>query len=293
MHVTSIATLRKILAQHRSEGKTVSFVPTMGALHDGHKSCIEIARRHGDILVVSIYVNPKQFSPKEDYAKYPRTLDDDMELCRLLGCDIVFSPDDNEIYPAPQNAWVTVENLTVPLCGRERPGHFRGVTTVVAKLFNIVAPDVAVFGQKDAQQALVIREMARQLDFPVRLILSPTVREKDGLAVSSRNKYLSPENRRKAAFIYGSLCAGRNMIETGERDPGVVTDRVKNHLSENAIDHVEYTELLSADDLSPLDRVEGKIILAVAVKLGDTRLIDNIVLNVEDDGSVTDGMLFS
>ncbi len=293
MHVTSIATLRKILAQHRSEGKTVSFVPTMGALHDGHRSCIEIARRHGDILVVSIYVNPKQFGPNEDYAKYPRTLDDDVELCRRLGCDIVFSPDDSEIYPTPQNAWVTVENLTVPLCGRERPGHFRGVTTVVAKLFNILAPDVAVFGQKDAQQALVIREMARQLDFPVRLILSPTVREKDGLAVSSRNKYLSPENRLKAAFIYGSLCAGKKMIEAGERDPAVVTGRVKDHLSENAIDHVEYAELLSADDLSRLDRVEGKIILAVAVKLGDTRLIDNIVLNVEDTGSVTDGMLFS
>ena len=201
MHITSIGTLTKVIAQHKAAGKTISFVPTMGALHDGHKSCIEIARKHGDILLVSIYVNPKQFAPGEDYDEYPRMFEKDMEMCRQLGCDIIFSPHDDEMYPHPQNAWVTVDGMTGPLCGRMRPGHFTGVTTVVAKLFNIINPDVAVFGQKDAQQALVIREMTHQLNFPTRIVLSPTIRETDGLAVSSRNGYLSAENRRKAAGI--------------------------------------------------------------------------------------------
>jgi pantoate--beta-alanine ligase len=186
-----------------------------------------------------------------------------------------------------------VEGLTAPLCGRNRPGHFRGVVTVVAKLFNIVQPDVAVFGQKDAQQALVIREMVRRLDFPVRLLLSPTIREADGLAVSSRNKYLSPAERGRAAAIHGSLCAARNLLESGERNPGAVVDCVKHHLHESGIDPIEYVELLASDDLSQLNRVRGKVILAVAVKLGETRLIDNIVLNVEDAGPVSEAMLFS
>jgi pantoate--beta-alanine ligase len=293
VRVASIADLRGILSQHRAAGKTISFVPTMGALHDGHRSCIEIAGKHGDILLVSIYVNPAQFGPGEDYEKYPRNLEADVELCRRLSCDIVFTPEDREMYPVPQNAWVTVDGLTQPLCGRNRPGHFRGVTTVVAKLFNIVNPDVAVFGQKDAQQALVIREMVRRLDFPVRLILSPTIREADGLAVSSRNKYLSGAERGKAAAVHQSLQAGRKLLETGERDAVAVTRCVTDHLLANGIDHIEYAELLAADDLSQLNQVRGKVILAVAIKLGKTRLIDNIVLTVEDAGPVEEAMLFS
>jgi pantoate--beta-alanine ligase len=293
VHVTSVEALRKIIAQHKKAGKTISFVPTMGALHDGHKSCIEIAREHGDVVLVSIYVNPKQFGPGEDFDEYPRMFEADMELCRRLGCDIVFAPDDGEMYPVPQNAWVMVEALSAPLCGRERPDHFKGVTTVVAKLFNITNPDAAVLGQKDAQQALVIREMTRQLDFPVRIVLSPTIREADGLAVSSRNKYLTAKNREKAAAIYQSLCEGKEILETGERNPGAVAECVKTHLSDNGIDNIQYAELLAAEDLTQVNRVRGKVILAVAVKLGETRLIDNIVLNVGDDGMVTEAKLFA
>jgi len=293
MRVTDIASLREIISQHKADGGTISFVPTMGALHRGHRSCIEIAREHGDVLVVSIYVNPKQFGPNEDFDKYPRMIEEDLEFCRSLGCDIIFTPDDGEMYPAPQTVWIEVEKLTAPLCGRTRPGHFRGVATVVAKLFHIVNPDVAVFGQKDAQQALVIREMIRRLDFPVRILLSPTIREEDGLAVSSRNKYLSPDNRRKAAAIYGSLCAGRSMLEAGERRPELVAGAVRHHLEENGFNRIEYVELLAADDLSQLHSIRGKVILAVAAGLGETRLIDNMVLKVEENGSVTEAMLLS
>ncbi|MFH1755183.1 MAG: pantoate--beta-alanine ligase, partial [Candidatus Latescibacterota bacterium] len=231
MQVSDIGSLRKISVQYKAAGKTISFVPTMGALHAGHKSCIEIAREHGDVLLVSIYVNPKQFAPNEDFDKYPRMLNDDVEFCGKLGCDVVFTPDDGEMYPLPQSTWVTVDGLTERLCGRTRPDHFTGVTTVVAKLFNIVHPHVAVFGQKDAQQALVIRRMTQQLDFPVRLLLSPTVREADGLAVSSRNKYILPDDRSRAAAIYQSLCRGKEMLEKGERNPDHITRGMREYLS--------------------------------------------------------------
>ena len=292
MRVDDIGTLRRIIAEFKANGRTISFVPTMGALHDGHKSCIETARKQGDVLVVSIYVNPQQFAPNEDYGKYPRMLDDDLAFCRRLGCDVVFSPDDDEMYPSAQNAWVTVERLTTPLCGRNRPDHFRGVATVVAKLFHLVDPDVAVFGQKDAQQAVVIREMVRQLNLPVSIVLSPTIRETDGLAVSSRNRYLSADHRKRAAAIYRSLCAGKQLLEEGERNTNLITGVVRDHLFAAAIHEIEYIELLKATDLSLMNRVQGKVILAVAIKLGATRLIDNLVLDVGDDGLVEEGMLF-
>ncbi|NIM19561.1 MAG: pantoate--beta-alanine ligase [Candidatus Latescibacteria bacterium] len=292
MMAECIASVRKMLAEKRLEGKTISLVPTMGALHDGHRSCMEIAGNEGDILVVSIYINPKQFGPSEDLSRYPRMLEKDLEFCERMGCDVVFVPDDEEMYPASQDAWVTVERFAEPLCGRTRPGHFRGVATVVAKLFNIVDPDVAVFGQKDAQQAVVIREMVRQLNFRVRLVLSSIVREPDGLAVSSRNAYLNPEERKQAGGLYDSLLAGRALLEGGERDPKSVTGAVRDRMIEHGIRDVEYAELLRADDLSILERAEGKVILALAARLDTTRLIDNLVLELLADGSVRETLLF-
>jgi pantoate--beta-alanine ligase len=196
------------------------------------------------------------------------------------------------MYPESQETWVNVEKLTVPLCGRNRPGHFQGVATVVAKLFNLVNPDLAVFGQKDAQQALVIRRMVQQLGFPVRLVLAPIVREPDGLAVSSRNRYLSDENRRLAAGLNHGLNQGRKTIEAGERDPDAVTRTVRTDLNRSGINGVEYVEALSADDLSSISPLRGKIIIALAARLGNTRLIDNLVLQLEDGGRVTETMLF-
>ncbi len=290
--IDRIAPLREILCKFKMEGRTISCVPTMGALHDGHKSCLEIAKREGDILVVSIYVNPKQFGPKEDFENYPRNLKKDLNWCEQFGCDVVFTPDDDVMYPVPQEAWVTVDRFTGVLCGRTRPGHFKGVVTVVAKLFNIIQPDVAVFGQKDAQQAFVIREMVRQLNFPVRIVLSPIVREPDGLAVSSRNAYLSPEARERATGLHKGLQAGRSLIEEGERDPGAIVEGVRKRLLELGIHDIEYVELLKADDFSPLERMEGKTILALATKLDMARLIDNIVLDIETNGTIRESLLF-
>jgi pantoate--beta-alanine ligase len=288
-----IVSIRAFVSAARGSGNPVVLVPTMGALHDGHRACVEAGRAvDGGRLVVSIFVNPTQFGAGEDLDQYPRPLERDLELCRAWGCAAVFTPSAAEMYPAPQRTWVTVEELSVPLCGRSRPGHFRGVTTVVAKLFHIVGPDEAVFGQKDAQQALVIREMVRQLDMPVELRLAPIERDPDGLALSSRNAYLDASQRRRAAGIYRSLCGAREKIRGGERDPNAVVTAVAEELARGGIDDVEYAELLAADDLSPLGHVEGKVILAVAARVGTTRLIDNMVLNVTAAGATEEPVLF-
>jgi pantoate--beta-alanine ligase len=288
-----IPSLREYVAGHKRLGKRIVLVPTMGALHDGHGACVAVGREvPGAILVVSIFVNRTQFAPGEDLAAYPRTLEADLEACRQWGVDAVYAPSDDEMYPSPQRTWVEVEELTEPLCGGTRPGHFRGVTTVVTKLFNIVQPDIAVFGQKDGQQALVIREMVRQLSVPIELRLAATAREPDGLAKSSRNSYLSPDERRRAASIYGALELARERVVSGERSAAAVVEAVAGHMLDGGVDEVEYAELLDARDLCPLDEIAGKIILAVAVKIGKTRLIDNVVWNVGADGTVSEEMLF-
>ncbi|UCG52439.1 MAG: pantoate--beta-alanine ligase [Candidatus Latescibacterota bacterium] len=288
----TISELRNRLCDEKNRGMSVAFVPTMGALHPGHGSCIEIAREIGDVVVVSIFVNPTQFGPTEDLDRYPNTLDADLENCRSWGVDVVFVPEASEIYPAEQKFWVEIGKFSEPLCGRTRVGHFRGVATVVLKLFNIVDPDVAVFGQKDAQQAVVIREMARQLNLPVRIALSPTVRETDGLAWSSRNRYLGPEERERASSIYQALLFGKKMLVDGERRPETITEGVRKRLDDSGIDGVEYVELVDAASLGVLDEANGKVLLAVAVKIGTTRLIDNLVLEIGVDGVVTETMLF-
>jgi pantoate--beta-alanine ligase len=288
-----ISSVRQYVGQRKREGKRIVLVPTMGALHDGHGACIRAGRSvENGALVVSIFVNPTQFGPGEDLGRYPRTMDADLALCREWGVDAVFAPGADEIYPSKQRSWVEVEALTEPLCGRGRPGHFRGVATVVAKLFNIVQPDVAVFGQKDAQQALVIREMTRQLDMPVELALAPTAREANGLARSSRNRYLTAEQRPKAAAVHRALRGAVERVAAGERDPASLAASVVRDIINGGFDSVEYAEVLGAADLSPLASVEGKVILAVAARLGPTRLIDNVVFRVGPDGSVGEETLF-
>lgn len=266
----------------RRPGERVSFVPTMGALHDGHGGCVKLARSVENARVVcSIFVNPTQFGPSEDADRYPRPLDADVEKLAAWGCDAVFVPSVAEMYPIPQRAWITVDGIAEPLCGRFRPGHFRGVATVVAKLFHLVRADVAVFGEKDAQQALVIRAMVRDLDMPVRLLLAKTEREKDGLAMSSRNAYLSPAERASATALYRALTAARAALEAGERSARTIERAALDVLRGAGIDRVDYVEVRRADDLSALERVQGHAILALAAWVGRTRLIDNMGFDVD------------
>ena len=288
-----IQPLRDFLAGQKKLGKRITLVPTMGALHDGHRSCVTTGQSvENHLLVISIFVNPTQFGPGEDLDKYPRTLEADLALCEEWGCDAVFTPSAETMYPVEQTAWVDVEGLTEPLCGRSRPGHFRGVTTVVSKLFNVVQPDFAVFGQKDAQQALVIREMVRQLNMPVEVMAAPTAREADGLALSSRNQYLGEADRVRAASVYAALQRARERISAGERDPAVLARGVVADLSAAGFDRVEYVEILKIEDLSPLATIEGRVIIAVAAYMGSTRLIDNVVLDVTPDGAAEETALF-
>jgi pantoate--beta-alanine ligase len=287
-----IESLRQHLALER-RGRRVAFVPTMGALHRGHGACVAIARSIPDALVVaSVFVNPTQFAAGEDFSKYPRTLDADTEHLRRWHCDVLFAPAPEVLYPEPQVVWVDPGPLAGPLDGQFRPGHFRGVATVVAKLFHMVRPDVAVFGQKDAQQALIIRALVRQLAMDIELKLARTVREEDGLAVSSRNVYLSPSERETAGALYKSLDSARRSLEGGERDPRRVEAAAKNTLRSAGINSVDYLELRSALDLSTLVVLKGRVILALAVRVGATRLIDNMVFDVRDDGVHADVMLY-
>jgi len=285
-----ISELRHYLNQEKIKGRTVAFVPTMGALHAGHKSCIDIAGEKGALLVVSVFINPTQFDPGEDYAKYPRRFENDFGLLNQWGCDAVFTPSADEMYAGGENVWVDVEGITEDLCGRTRQRHFRGVATVVAKLFNIVEPDVAVFGQKDAQQAVVIRNMVEQLKFPIKMELSPIVRENGGLAVSSRNEYLSDADRHRAQAVYAGLRHGYELIRDGLRDPAGAVQAARKVMEEASITHIEYIELVRASDLKPADTIAGVVMLAAAVRIRGTRLIDNIVMLVDDE--VRETLLF-
>jgi len=276
----TIAEIRACVAEARKAGKRVGFVPTMGALHAGHASLIDAAAARCDYVVVSIFVNPTQFGPGEDFNRYPRPFDKDVAVCEEHGADAMFAPSAAEMYPRENLTWVNVEKLSEPLCGRFRPGHFRGVATVCTKLFNIVGPDVAFFGQKDGQQAAIIRRMVRDLNMPLEIVVCPTVREPDGLAMSSRNQYLSPGERKDAAVVYRSLCRGRELIGAGERDVDVIRARMQETLEEVASMSVEYIGVVDAETLEDLDRVRGRVLVAVAVHLARTRLIDNILVDV-------------
>ncbi|MBI5935356.1 MAG: pantoate--beta-alanine ligase [Chloroflexi bacterium] len=256
----------------------VGLVPTMGYLHEGHLSLARRARAECDRVVATIFVNPTQFGANEDLSKYPRNLKGDLSLLESTGVDLVWTPDNETIYPPGFSTWVEVEGLTKPLEGAARPGHFRGVTTVVAKLFNAVQPQVAYFGQKDAQQAAVIRKMARDLNFPIKIAVCPTVREADGLAMSSRNSYLSAEERQSATVLFRALTAAKDAFERGEQNAEALRKIMSNTLASEPRAQIQYVSCADYDTLEELGMVTGKALLSMAVFMGKTRLIDNFVI---------------
>jgi len=262
----------------RLAGKRVGFVPTMGALHQGHLSLVRAASAQSDLVIASIFVNPTQFGPNEDFAKYPRTLEQDSSLLAAEGVDVLFSPSVGDIYPQDARTWVVVEGMSERLDGRSRPGHFRGVTTVVAKLFNIVQPDVAFFGQKDAAQAAILRKMARDLHFHLQIVVGPTVREPDGLAMSSRNVYLSPDQRRQATVLYRLLSRIQALVDQGERRSAVLISSGTRVIAEEPEVRLDYLEIVDRDTLQPLADISEGALVAVAAYVGPTRLIDNLPL---------------
>ena len=275
----TIEDVRNLVSNARSEGGKIGLVPTMGALHAGHISLIEAAVKNCDFVVVSIFVNPTQFGPGEDFEKYPRPLEADLEICSKAHVDVVFAPEPGQMYPAENVTWVSVEKLTELLCGRSRPGHFRGVTTVCAKLFNIVAADAAYFGQKDAQQAIVIKRMVADLNMPLEIVVCPTVREPNGLAVSSRNKYLSAEQKNDAGNIYKSLQMCRRLIDAGTTETHKIIAEMQNILQQIPSGQIEYISIVDAETLESIEKIAGKVLAAVAVRLGPARLIDNILVD--------------
>jgi len=276
----SVGDLREALAPERRAGRSIGLVPTMGSFHDGHLSLIRRAREQCDVVVVSLFVNPAQFGPGEDLAAYPRDEQRDARLAEAEGVDVLFAPPVEEVYPAGFDTTVAVGSLTGTLEGavdQRGSGHFSGVTTVVTKLFNMAGPDVAYFGQKDAQQALVIRRLVRDLDMPVRIEVCPTVRDTEGLALSSRNAYLSPEERVQALGLSRALRAAEAAVDTGRLDAGQVLAAARGELDRAGIEP-DYLELRSTTDLSPVERVNGSTLLAVAARVGRARLIDNTIL---------------
>ena len=277
--IASAAEITAISKEARRSDKRVGLVPTMGALHEGHLSLVRAARSQSDLVVVSIFVNPTQFGPKEDFSKYPRTLEKDLALLEAEKVDFVFSPSVQEMYPPGSSTWVTVEGLSEKLDGRSRPGHFRGVTTVVAKLFNIVQPDLAVFGQKDAAQAAIIRRMVQDLDFDVRVLVCPIVREKDGLAMSSRNVYLNPEQRRQATVLYRSLMRVQTLADQGESSAAKLAEAGKQVMAEEPQVRLDFFEIVNWETLDTVSDISKGALVAVAAYVGETRLIDNVVLH--------------
>jgi pantoate--beta-alanine ligase len=262
----------------RREGKRLGFVPTMGALHEGHLSLVRAAKGACDVVAASIFVNPTQFGPTEDLSKYPRTFDRDRELLEKENVDLLFAPSVEEMYPAGAITWVTVEGLSDKLDGHSRPGHFRGVTTIVAKLFHAVEPDAAFFGQKDAAQVAIIRRMVRDLNFAVEIIACPIVREADGLAMSSRNAYLGPEQRRAALVLHRALMRMKKMWEGGERSTRKLIEAGRDEMGKEKSVRIDYVEVVDPDSLEALENAERGALVAVAAFLGTTRLIDNIQL---------------
>ncbi len=276
--ISSAAEMTALSKQAHRAGKSVGLVPTMGALHQGHISLVRAARTQCDVVVASIFVNPTQFGPTEDFAKYPRSLEKDSRLLAAESTDYLFSPSVEEMYPSGAGTWVTVEGLSEKLDGRSRPGHFRGVTTVVSKLFQIVQPDRAFFGQKDAAQAAIIRKMVRDLNFPVEIVVCPIVREPDGLAMSSRNAYLDPAQRSQATVLNRALVAIQKLVQQGENNALLLAAAGKQVIAEEPSVRLDYLEVVAPDTLDPVSDLSRGALVAVAAYVGTTRLIDNIVL---------------
>jgi pantoate--beta-alanine ligase len=280
--LSTIKEVNEAILQRKSEGESIGFVPTMGFLHEGHLSLVRESIRKADSTVVSIFVNPTQFGPQEDFDEYPRDLRRDRGLLEKEGVDIVFVPGQKEMYPENFSTYVEVRGLQDKLCGRSRPGHFRGVCTVVLKLFQIVSPDIAFFGQKDAQQALIIQRMVRDLDMNVGIEILPIIREEDGLALSSRNSYLNSEGRKAAGCLFRSLEHADQMIKTGERDPRRVIQAMKQIVRSEPLAKIDYIEIVDLENLDPLDKIEGDALVALAVFIGKIRLIDNLIVSLKE-----------
>lgn len=264
--------------QLRQQEETIAFVPTMGYLHEGHLALMREGKKRGGKLIISIFVNPTQFGPAEDYEQYPRDMQRDLKLAQNVGVDIVFTPSAQEMYPNGFQTSVEVERVTQNLCGISRPGHFRGVTTVVAKLFNIVKPHVALFGQKDYQQLVAIKRMVDDLNVDTEVIGIPTIRERDGLAMSSRNAYLSPKKRKEAAKLYRALRKGEELFRQGEKNSTAILTTVREGIEETKPQKIDYVKICDAHTLEDIKEIKDEAIIAVAVQIGKTRLIDNIIL---------------
>jgi pantoate--beta-alanine ligase len=280
--VTTRHGIRRAVADARARGQTIGLAPTMGAIHAGHLSLVEASRRECDVTIVTIFVNPTQFGPHEDFAKYPRTLDADLEQLRAAGVDLVFAPAKDEMYPPGHTAYVDAGAVAEPLEGVCRPGHFRGVATIVLKLFNLIPADVAYFGQKDYQQSLVIRRMVADLDLPIRIQVCPIVREPDRLALSSRNVYLDPDRRRRALALSHSLRLADELVRSGVRDGAAILDRMREPLIAAGIDRIDYIALADPETLAPVTQIAGPTVALIAAYVGATRLIDNRILAAAD-----------
>lgn len=279
--INTIDEIRDIVKSKKSGGKSIGLVPTMGFLHKGHISLMERARKENDYVVVSIFVNPTQFGPGEDFESYPRDIKKDSKACEEAGVDFIFAPEVSEVYREGFNTFVEVEgDITKGLCGKSRPGHFKGVTTIVSKLFNIIPANRAYFGLKDAQQVAVIKQMVRDLNFDIEIIPCPIVREADGLAMSSRNTYLNKLERKAALVLSKSLFKAKERIEEGEKDANRIKEFIKENINSEPLAKIDYVEVVNGDSLKPIESIEGSVLIAIAVRIGPARLIDNILMEV-------------
>ena len=276
--ISSLKGFQNYCRSNRLARKTIGLVPTMGFLHEGHLSLMRQSRADNDISVISIFVNPTQFGPAEDYDAYPRDLDRDSRMASEAGVDVIFAPSARDMYPEGYATYVNIERITEKMCGTSRPGHFRGVTTVVSKLFNLAQPHRAYFGQKDAQQAIVIKQMARDLNFDIEIIVMPIIREEDGLAMSSRNKYLSPEERKAALVLRKSLLMAEGLFKSGVTEAAIIYNRIKDMIDFEPLAKIDYISIVDADTLDDVGKLRQNTLIALAVFIGKTRLIDNIIL---------------
>jgi pantoate--beta-alanine ligase len=277
--INTIDEMRTFRTATRRSGKRLGLVPTMGALHEGHLSLVRTARDKSDVVAVSIFVNPTQFGPNEDFAKYPRNMESDSKMLDRERVDVIFTPSVDDMYPTGAITWVTVDGMSDRLCGKSRPGHFRGVTTIVAKLFHIIEPDAAFFGQKDAAQVAIIRRMVRDLDMPVEIEVGAIVREPDGLALSSRNAYLNPQERKSALVLHHSLRDAQQLFERGERSSEKLIAAGKQEFSREPQARLDYFEIVDPGSLEPVTTISNRTLIAVAAFIGNTRLIDNIIVD--------------
>ncbi len=278
--IKTVKEMKEFSSRSRKAGKTIAFVPTMGYFHEGHLNLMREARKKGDLVIISLFVNPTQFGPSEDFKSYPRNFERDRKMAEGVGVDILFAPDASDMYPVNHQTVVRVEKVTQNLCGRSRPTHFQGVTTVVLMLFEIVMPHVAIFGEKDYQQLVAIQQMARDLHMSVEVLGMPTVREADGLAMSSRNTYLLPEERKAALSLYRSLQKAKELLQQGERKADRILQEMSEILRSEPLVRMDYLQICDAHTLEDVGRIEGDVVVALAAYLGKTRLIDNLVFRI-------------